>query len=132
MPKLKEQGRVRAHRWRDSIFVQLVLRYPRSARLFLLFLLLSISYRIWEIGTYLLAQQARVQVIESVRLDEPNQFKEAQQIRKKLDQIIQQTQAFPCAEEVAMKAHWRINTANGSELLSRRCLCLLIWLSEIS
>ena len=87
MPKLKEQGRVRAHRWRDSIFVQLVIRYPRSARLFLLFLLLSISYRIWEIGAYLLAQQARVQMIESVRSDEPNQFKEAQQIRKKLDQI---------------------------------------------
>lgn len=104
MPKLREQGRVRAHRWRDSIFVQLVIRYPRSARLFLLFLLLSISYRIWEIGTYLLAQHARVQVIESVRSDEPNQFKKAEQIRKTLDQIIQHTKAFPCAKELAMEA----------------------------
>lgn len=104
MPKLKEQGRVRAHRWRDSIFVQLVIKYPRSARLLLLVLLLSISYRIWETGSYLLAQLARVQVIESVRADEANQFKEAQQIRKKLDQIIKNTQAFPCAEEVALEA----------------------------
>ncbi|MAW40264.1 MAG: hypothetical protein CMF27_04995 [Kiritimatiellaceae bacterium] len=104
MPKVEEQGRVRAHRWRDSIFVQLVIRYPRSARLLLLVLVLSISYRIWGIGSYLLAQRARVQVIESIRADEPNRFEEAQQIRKKLDQIIQNTQAFPCAEEVALEA----------------------------
>ena len=104
MPKLKEQGRVRAHRWRDSIFVQLVIKYPRLARLLLLFLLLCISFRIWEVGKYLLDQHARVQVIESVRANEPNQFKEAQQIRKKLDQIMQHTQAFPCAEALALEA----------------------------
>lgn len=104
MPKLREQGRVRAHRWRDSIFVQLVIRYPRLARLLLLFLLLCISFRIWEVGTYILAQHARVQVIESVRANEPNQFKEAQQIQKKLDQIILQTQAFPCTEELVLEA----------------------------
>ena len=103
MPKVEEQGRVRAHRWRDSIFVQLVIRYPRSARMILLILVLSISYRMWEIGSYLLSQRARVQVIESIRADEPSRFEEAQHIRKTLDLIIQSTQSFQPAKEGALK-----------------------------
>ena len=64
MPKVRESGRVRSHRWRESVFVQLTMRYPRVARLILLVLLLCIGWRVWQVGSYLVEQHLRVKAID--------------------------------------------------------------------
>ena len=85
MPKIHEQKRVRAHRWRDSIFVQLVIKYPIASRFILIFLIGLISYQIWQIGFYIFSQNKRVQLIESFRSEEPKIYNQAKFICSELE-----------------------------------------------
>lgn len=85
MPKIHEQKRVRAHRWRDSIFVQLVIKYPFASRFILILLIGLISYQIWKIGFYIFSQNKRVQLIESFRSEEPKIYNQAKFISSELE-----------------------------------------------
>ena len=56
MPKLKEQGRVRAHRWRDSIFVQLV--YKISSVGSVVLVVSFVEYLISNLGNWYISTGA--------------------------------------------------------------------------
>lgn len=108
MPKVRESGRVRSHRWRESVFVQLVTRYPRVARLILLVLLVSIGWRAWEIGSYLVEQRLRVKKIEQGWIRGESRFEEGVRLRDQLDRWADERVSLPDEAEQRMEAALRV------------------------
>jgi hypothetical protein len=122
MPKVRESGRVRSHRWRESVFVQLTIRYPRVARLILLVLLLCIGWRVWQVGSYLVEQRLRVKAMDRAWIISEGRFREGVRLRDQLDRWADERRTLPDEAEQAAEASliglFEIEQLEAGELLA--------------
>lgn len=122
MPKVRESGRVRSHRWRESVFVQLTMRYPRVARLILLVLFLCIGWRVWQVGSYLVEQHLRVKAIDRAWIISEGRFEEGVRLRDQLDRWADERRTLPDeaerATEAALVALFEMEQLEAKKLLA--------------